>query len=324
MNGLKALPCLKLNKSCKNQLISPTVAIWQRRKRVFDLFDLRRCHASSGQAVPGRVPQSELDSHQMLSTTSYYLTLTKNLAKSQAQTAAEPQVESATAYFEANIGNVKSVSDLLNNSKLYNYVMNAYGLGSMTYAKGLITKVLEGGVSSSTALANTLNDPRYKALATAFNFAANGTATTSNSTTIQNTVSAYVEQQLETNVGKQSPGVQLALYFQRVAPTLTNTYGILADSQLLKVVQTALGLSPDMGEENIDTEASQLAKLVDVSDFQNPAKLQSFLESFTANYDVNNTTTPTPVNALMVSNSSTPGVSSSLLLSLANLKLGGS
>jgi len=260
----------------------------------------------------------------MLSTTSYYESLTKNLTKSQSLTAAEPQVASATKYFLANIGNVKSVSDLLNNSKLYNYVMNAFGLGSMTYAKGLITKVLEGGVSSSTALANTLNDPRYKALATAFNFAANGAATTSIAANMQNTVNAYVEQQLETNVGKQSPGVQLALYFQRVAPTVTSTYGLLADKQLLSVVQTALGLSPDMGQENIDTEATQLGKLVNVSDFQNPAKLQSFIERFTANYDLNNTTTPTPTNALTFTAASTPGISSSLLLSLSNLKLGGS
>ncbi len=260
----------------------------------------------------------------MLSTTAYYQTLSKNLASSQAQTAKEPQVATATKYFEANIGSVKSVSDLLNNSKLYNYVMNAYGLGDMTYAKGLITKVLEGGVSSSTALANTLNDPRYKALATAFNFAANGTATTSNTTNIQNTVNAYVEQQLETNVGKQSPGTQLALYFQRVAPTITSTYGILGDKQILQVVETALNLSPDIANENIDVEATQLGKLVNVADFQDPAKLQSFIERFTANYDYTNTTTPTPANALMVTSSSTPGVSSSLLLSLANLKLGGS
>ncbi len=126
----------------------------------------------------------------MLNTTSYFQVITKNLTKTETQTAAQPAVQQATQYFEANIGNVKSVSDLMSNSKLYNYVMNAYGLGDMTYAKGMITKVLEGGVSSSTSLANTMSDTRYKALATAFNFAADGTATTSSSTTIQNTVNA--------------------------------------------------------------------------------------------------------------------------------------
>ncbi len=262
----------------------------------------------------------------MLNTTTYFQVITNNLTRTQTQTAAEPQVQRATQYFEANIGKVKSVSDLMSNSKLYTYVMNAYGLGDMTYAKGLVTKVLEGGVSYSTALANTLNDSRYKALASAFTFSANGTATPPSSTTIQKTVNAYVEQQVETDVGKQSPGVQLALYFQRVAPTITSTYGILADTKLLQVVQTALGLSPDMGAENIDTEANQLSKLVNIKDFTNPTKLNSFIERFTANYDATNKTTPTPTNAITAAADAaaagTTGISQSLLLSVANLQSG--
>ena len=39
---------------------------------------------------------------------------------------------------------------------------------------------------------------RYKALATAFNFAANGAATTSSASTVQTTVSNFDEQTLET------------------------------------------------------------------------------------------------------------------------------
>jgi hypothetical protein len=115
----------------------------------------------------------------MLNSTLYYTMLTKNYSKTLAGAAADPTVQRQTAYFQANISKVKTVDDLLNNSKLYNDVMTAFGLQDMTYAKALIRKVLEGGVSSSTSLANTLNDPRYKALATAFNFAANGAATTS-------------------------------------------------------------------------------------------------------------------------------------------------
>ena len=45
------------------------------------------------------------------------------------------------------------------------------------------------------------------------------------------------------NEGQTDPGVQLALYFQRVAPTVTNGYGILGDQNLLEVVQTIFGLA---------------------------------------------------------------------------------
>ena len=110
----------------------------------------------------------------MLTATLYYNAITKDYSKTLAATAAEPAVTQQTKYFLANIGNVKTVNDLVNNSKLYTYVMTAFGLSDMMNAKGLIRQVLEGGVSNPKSLANTLNDPRYKALASAFNFAANG------------------------------------------------------------------------------------------------------------------------------------------------------
>jgi Protein of unknown function (DUF1217) len=43
--------------------------------------------------------------------------------------------------------------------------VKAFGLSDMMNAKALIRKVLEGGISDPKSLANTLNDPRYKALA---------------------------------------------------------------------------------------------------------------------------------------------------------------
>ena len=84
-------------------------------------------------------------------------------------TAAEPAVKTATAYYEANIGSVKSIGDLVGNYRLLSYALNAYGLGDQINAKGLITKVLEGGVSNPRSLANTLPNSQWKAFVAAFN-----------------------------------------------------------------------------------------------------------------------------------------------------------
>ncbi len=261
----------------------------------------------------------------MLTATLYYNSITRNFSKTLAATAAEPAVAQQTKYFLANIGNVKTVSDLINNSKLYNYVMTAFGLGDMINAKGLIEKVLEGGISNPKSLANTLNDSRYKALASTFDFASNGAATTSSAVLQQTTVNNYVEQTLEANVGKQNQGTQMALYFQRMAPTITSAYSILGDKTLLSVIQTALGLSPAMSESNIDIQARMITSKLNIADLKDPAKLQQFIERFTAAYDATNTSASpvTPLTPLFDA-STTIGISSNLLLNLANLKLGGS
>ena len=218
----------------------------------------------------------------MTSTTSTYLGVSQNLSRYQAMTAAEPAVKTATAYYEANIGSVTSVQDLVGNYRLLSYALDAFGLGDQINAKGLITQVLEGGVSNPKSLANTLANPQWKAFAAAFNFVDSGATPPSSASAVATTTSDYLEQQLESDQGAQDVGVQLALYFQRVAPTVTSEYGILADPNLLQVAATIMGISSSAAS---GLQPQMLSELMPISDLQDPAKLQQLTERFTAMYD---------------------------------------
>jgi hypothetical protein len=257
----------------------------------------------------------------MLTATISYSSITRNYAQSLARTAANPTVARETDYYLDHIGKVKTVDDLLKNNRLYNYVLNAFDLGDMRNAKGLIRKVLEGGIARSDSLANTLHDKRYKALAAAFDFPANGTDTTSRSAARQETADRYLEIALETAAGKQNEGARKALYFQRMAPKITSATGILADKTLLEVVQTTFGLSKAMSFQSIDRQAKLIEKHLAIADLQDPAALRKLIVRFTANYDATHSQTRAPSFAF---GSSSIGISPSLLSSLANLKLGGS
>jgi hypothetical protein len=262
----------------------------------------------------------------VLTTTASYLSIVNNLTRSQATTASDPTVKRQTAYFLANIGKVKTISDFVNNYQLFSYAMKAYGLEDMIYAKGMMTKVLEGGVTDSKALANTLTDKRFKAFATAFDFVGQGAAATTTAAATTGTTTKYIEQSLEDNVGQQNQGVKLALYFKRTAASVTNAYGLLADPALLKVVQTAFGLSPNTSQSDIDVQARQVSKLINISDLQDPKKVEKLVERFTAMWDLsgNNTASSTTLTtASLFDSSTTLGISSDLLLSMQNLKLGG-
>ena len=218
----------------------------------------------------------------MTSTTSTYLAVSQNLSRYQAMTAAEPAVKTATSYYEANIGSVTSVQDLVGNYRLLSYALNAFGLGDQINNKGLITKVLEGGVSNPKSLANTLANPQWKAFAAAFDFVNSGAASPSSASSVKTATTNYVEQQLESDQGAQNVGVQLALYFQRVAPTVTSEQAILADQNLLEVAATIMGLSPTAAS---DMQPQTLSELMPLSDLKDPAKLQQLTERFTAMYD---------------------------------------
>jgi len=264
-----------------------------------------------------------------MSTLATYLQISNNLPKRQKLTAAQPDVKQATAYYEANIGSVKTPADLVNNYRLFSYVLNAYGLGDQVYAKALFQKVLQQGTSSTNDLAYTLNNPKILALAKTFNFAANGASTTSSTAVKTDVVNNYVEQTLETNQGQSDQGVQLALYFQRNAPNIKSVYSILADTNLLTVVQTALGISSTTSAENVDTQASLISNKLNIADFQDPKKLQTFVERFSALYDINNTSgtsstqSSTVPNALINTSTGTVGFSVNLLSSMQGLHRGG-
>ncbi len=130
----------------------------------------------------------------MSTTTSTYLSIENNLARYQTMIANEPAVKTATEYYAANIGKVTSISDLVGNYRLLSYALTAYGLGDQVDNKALVTQVLEGGVSSSKALANTLANPNWAKFAAAFNFAANGASSISTASAVSTTESAYDEQ----------------------------------------------------------------------------------------------------------------------------------
>ena len=265
-----------------------------------------------------------------LSTLGTYLQVSNNLTKWQNLTSSQPEVKAATAYYQANIGSVKTPAELVNNYRLFSYVMTAYGLGDMaSYGKGLIEKTLEEGTGSQSNLAYTLNNPEILSLAQTFNFAADGASATTSTAATSGVVSNYIEQTMDSNEGQSNPGIQLALHFQQNASSIQNAYNILADKNLLTVVQTALGISSLTSEEDVDTQSNLITSTLknegySIADFQDPTKVQKFVEKFCAMYDITNpssTTSPDVPNCVLSSSSSgtSGGFSSSLLSSMQSI-----
>jgi hypothetical protein len=196
--------------------------------------------------------------------------------------ASQSSVKNATTYYSDNIGKVTSVKGLVNNYRLLSYALTAYGLGDQVNNKALVTKVLEEGTTSAKALANTLSNPNWKTFAEAFSYLTEGESATSSD--ISTAESDYVEQKLETQEGKQDVGVQLALYFKRVAPTVSSSENILGDENLLEVFQTIFGIKLNSGA-SVDTNTAIVSKLMPMSDLTNSKKLDELVVRFTAQYE---------------------------------------
>jgi hypothetical protein len=88
-----------------------------------------------------------------------------------------PQLKQQIAYFEKNISTATTAKALLNNYQLQNFALTAFGLSSEQNMNGLMEKVLNSSPSNPTSFANSLTDPRFTAIASAFNYGGPSTPT---------------------------------------------------------------------------------------------------------------------------------------------------
>ena len=257
----------------------------------------------------------------MASTIAGYQLISRNLVRSLEQIARKPDVSRDTSYYLAHIGEVKSAEDFTRDDRLFSYAMKAYGLSDMAYAKAFLRKVLTEGISGSATLANRLVDARYREFAAAFDFAGLGEYATQTASATSGTVAKYLHQALEEDAGQHDEGVRLALYFERKAPDIRNAYDILADKALLKVVQTALGISPLAAMADVDKQAAMLADRIDFADFQAPEKLRRFLQRFSVMWE-SERGQPTSSPFVLVGQPIEAGINATTLAILQGLKLG--
>ena len=257
----------------------------------------------------------------MITTYTSYAMISRDLPSSLARVAEKPDVARETEYYLANIGKIKSVDDFMADSRIYNYALKAHGLEDMAYAKAFIRKVLTEGVADSEAFARKLADNRYAALAETFNFEAHGAAATAFEKAQKGVVERYTRQTLEEEAGADNPGVRLALYFERMAPSIKSGMEILADDALVEVIRTVLQLPDEIAAMDVDRQAEFIEDSIDIADFQDPAKVSKLLERFAALWEMENSSDPVSIVSLFAP--STQGISTDLLISINSLKLGG-
>ena len=84
-------------------------------------------------------------------------------------------------FYKTDIAKIGSVSDFINDTGLYDFVLSAFGIDPSKTSKLTIEKVLESDASNPSSFANMSHNSAYSKLAAAFNFDANGNAKTASS-----------------------------------------------------------------------------------------------------------------------------------------------
>lgn len=166
-----------------------------------------------------------------------------------------------TAYFKQKIGGIETAEQLVADRRLLKVALGAFGLDQDIDSRYYVRKVLQEGTLDSKALANRLSDKRYQDMARAFGFDLNPPRT-KDSGFGDTIVTAYKTRQFEVAVGEQSTEMRLALGFARDLGSIVKRqttddgrwYGVMGNTPVRKVFETALGLPASFGKLDLDLQ----------------------------------------------------------------------
>jgi hypothetical protein len=211
----------------------------------------------------------------MVSTYLGYDSIVRNLKQSLTRVAQQSEVKLNAAYYKDNIGKVTTIDGLLNNDRLYQYAMKAYGLEDMAYAKAFMKKVLQSDLSDANSFANKLTDKRYRDFAAAFSFTSADKAAAQSSSQTDDIVGLYtatVTQQVDTIDDDTR-------YYNAVIGSVKSVDELLNNDRLRTYVFSAFGiddsqwsrdtiksvLSSDPSDPNSDVNTAWVSRLDDIN-----------------------------------------------------------
>ncbi|MCY0147399.1 DUF1217 domain-containing protein [Hoeflea sp. G2-23] len=223
-------------------------------------------------------------------TKAYYTAYTRLDSSDTGKAAAEAEA----SYYRSKLQNLETVDQLLADPRLTNVLLVAEGLKPKDVTTETLRAVLTSDLGDPESFANLQTNISFQKIAGSFNFGADGVITTNETNSIQNdrglveTQRLYLTQAIEEEAGEDSVGARLALYFERMAPTLTSTYEILADEALAQFFRTSFSISEETAASDIDVQKAMFERYFDIDDLLDPEKVDTMVQRFLALYDVEN------------------------------------
>jgi hypothetical protein len=240
--------------------------------------------------------------------------------------AAKTKAEEESKYYTDKMQRLDNRDQLLKDEKLLDILFKSKGIDPETLTEDFLEQIFTSDLDDPLSYVNTLDDKRFAQIVGSFNFDDEGEIDRSKGGAAQNggqaaaTQSMYLSQLLETEQGNENPGVRLALYFQRMADTITDPYVILGDDALAEFFRISFSLPSEFSGMDVDKQAQVVEKNLNLQDLADPEKLKKLVERFTMMYDLENTSVSSPA-ASILGGSGSMGISADTLWALSQLSL---
>ncbi|WP_424928994.1 DUF1217 domain-containing protein [Amaricoccus tamworthensis] len=252
----------------------------------------------------------------------------------QAAFDASPELDRKIEYFREKIGSVTEVADLMQDHRLLEFSLTAFGLEEEIDKKAFIRKALEEGTDDEESFANKIVDKTYAKMSEAFGFGNEGGVQTGNPEFVEDIVNRFRDHSFQVAVGNADNNMRLALHFKQEALDLAeggtddgprSWYTVLGSESLRTVFETAFGFPSQFVNLDIDRQAEYMADKArqmfgseDLSFLSDPENVEKMIVNFLAraqlNGDYNVATGPAATALTLLQSGSSQGSSGLLNL----------
>ena len=139
---------------------------------------------------------------------------------------------------------------------------------------------------------------------------------------VKTIVSSYETNAYETQMGREYPGMDDALYYTRTMGSITSITGLMANAKLLSVVTNALGMGSYFGALDYDQQVSLLTQKVNLKTMTSPAGIKQTAEQYLIGKAASASTAPTGLVALLAGDASSDTSLFSLINGVSNPSAG--
>jgi hypothetical protein len=235
--------------------------------------------------------------------------------------------ETEAEYYQDKISSLKTLDEFLGDRRLVDVALVAKGIAPENVTADFMKKVFASDLGDPKSFVHQQPDSRFAELLASFNFNENGKVASTPNDGIQTPgevreeLNLFLRQTLETEEGNNNAGVRLALYFERMAGSITSAYDILGDTALLEFFRTTYSLPAELSSMDIDQQARIVEKNLKLADLADTEKLSKLVRRFTIMYDLENGGGSSPSLSILMGGGNV-GINADLLMSISQLRAG--
>lgn len=274
---------------------------------------------ADGELQPPVLAQSESVTQRYAS--DYENNKLKSLKGTEKETAGK-KADAEIEYFKSQMQSVDTVKELLADKRLTNFILEANGIDPKSVTTDDLKKMFASDLSDPKSFVNTQENNKFAEIVGSFNFDIEGNITSDavrggqQRGSVLATINQFTRQTLEEQQGASNEGVRLAMYFERMAPTISSAYGFLSDDALFQFFKTAYSLPSSIANMDVTKQAEMVTKYIDITQLQDPEYVDKIVKRFTALYDVQSGS-QSPVLSILSGGAS---ISADTLLAVAQLR----